>query len=147
MSYGVGRRGSSDLELLWLWCRPAPAALIQPLAWKLPYATGAALKIKNKLGSLCVLVYVCTCYSLPLEVLSGDLWESWTSIDWGLFWVSCLPHKALCISKNQDYTKMWVIGHSVVIKLHHFTFFFLVSFLGPHPQYMEVPRLGVHSEL
>ena len=29
---------------LWLWCRPAAAVAIQPLAWELPYATGAALK-------------------------------------------------------------------------------------------------------
>ena len=27
-----------------LWCRPAAVAMIQPLAWELPYATGAALK-------------------------------------------------------------------------------------------------------
>ena len=38
MSCGVGHRCGSDLALLWLWCRPAPAALIQPLAWELPYA-------------------------------------------------------------------------------------------------------------
>ena len=31
---------------LWLWCRLAVAALIWPLAWELPYATGAALKEK-----------------------------------------------------------------------------------------------------
>ena len=31
-----------------LWCRPAAAALIQPLAWELPYATGMALKRKKK---------------------------------------------------------------------------------------------------
>ena len=30
--------------LLWLWCRPAPVALIWPLAWELPYAATAALK-------------------------------------------------------------------------------------------------------
>ena len=46
MSYGVGRRGSSDL--VWLWCRPAAAAPIRPLAWEPPYATGAALKKKKK---------------------------------------------------------------------------------------------------
>ena len=34
---------------LWLWCRPAAAALIWPLAWELPYATGAALKNKIKI--------------------------------------------------------------------------------------------------
>ena len=37
-----------DLALLWLWCRPAAVALIQPLAWELLYATGAALKRKTK---------------------------------------------------------------------------------------------------
>ena len=35
---------SLDLALLWLWHRPAAAALIQPLPWKLPYASGVALK-------------------------------------------------------------------------------------------------------
>ena len=39
-----------DPELLWLWCRLAVAALIQHLAWDLPYATGAALKKKAKKG-------------------------------------------------------------------------------------------------
>ena len=47
VSCGVGCRSGSDSELLWLWCRPAGAALIQPLTWKLPYATGAALKTKQ----------------------------------------------------------------------------------------------------
>ena len=32
MSCGVGRRCGSDLALLWLWCRPAATAPIQPLA-------------------------------------------------------------------------------------------------------------------
>ena len=51
MSCGVGYRRSSDLMLLWLWCRPAPVAPIGPLAWEPPYAMGAALKgqkIKKK---------------------------------------------------------------------------------------------------
>ena len=34
--------------LLQLWCRPAAAAPIWPLAWELPYAAGAALKSKKK---------------------------------------------------------------------------------------------------
>ena len=29
-------------RVLWLWHRPAAAALIQPLAWKLPYAAPAS---------------------------------------------------------------------------------------------------------
>ena len=34
--------------MLWLWCRPAAAAPTGPLAWELPYASSAALKIKRK---------------------------------------------------------------------------------------------------
>ena len=44
MSYSVGPRLSSDLSLLWLWYRTVATAPIQPLAWELPYAVGAALK-------------------------------------------------------------------------------------------------------
>ena len=38
----------SDPSLLWLWCRPAAAALIGPLAWELPYTTGGALKKEKR---------------------------------------------------------------------------------------------------
>ena len=44
MSYDVGQRPGSDSTLPWLWHRPAAAALIQPLAWKLPYAVSVAPK-------------------------------------------------------------------------------------------------------
>ena len=44
MSCGVGRRHCSDPVLLWLWRRLAATALIGPLAWEPPYATGVALK-------------------------------------------------------------------------------------------------------
>ena len=57
MSCGVGHRRGSDLALLWLWHRLAAVALIRPLAWEPPYATGATLKKKKEkkektLGSL-----------------------------------------------------------------------------------------------
>jgi len=39
--------GGSDPALLWLWCRPAAAAPIRPLAWEPPYATSAAVKKKG----------------------------------------------------------------------------------------------------
>ena len=39
---GEGSRHSSDPRLLWLWPRLAAVAPIQPLAWELPYASGAA---------------------------------------------------------------------------------------------------------
>ena len=45
MSCGVGRRCGSDLELLWLWCKLAATAPVQPLAWEPPYAAGAAQEI------------------------------------------------------------------------------------------------------
>ena len=48
MSCGVDHSHGSDPALLWLWHRPAAVGLIQPLAWKLPYAAGAALKRKNQ---------------------------------------------------------------------------------------------------
>ena len=41
----VNVRCGSDLAFLWLWYRPAATAPIQPLAWKSPYAAGAAQEI------------------------------------------------------------------------------------------------------
>ena len=43
-SCGVGYRCNSELALLWLCCRLAAAALIQPIVWEPPYAVGVALK-------------------------------------------------------------------------------------------------------
>ena len=52
MSCAVGCQCGSDPELLWLWHRPAAAAVIQSLAWELPHAAGAAMKKrKNKTES------------------------------------------------------------------------------------------------
>ena len=48
MSCSIGHRHGLDPVLLWLWRRPAAAALIGPLAWELPYAGAVALKIKSK---------------------------------------------------------------------------------------------------
>ena len=48
MSCDVGRRYGLDPTLLWLWRRPAAAALIQPLAWELLFTAGAAIKKKRK---------------------------------------------------------------------------------------------------
>ena len=44
MSCGVAYRHSSDPTLLWLWSRLAAIALIRPLAWEPPHATGAAIE-------------------------------------------------------------------------------------------------------
>ena len=45
---GLGQRRGLDLALLWLWCRLATAALIQPLIWEPPYVVGEALKKTKK---------------------------------------------------------------------------------------------------
>ena len=44
----MGCRHGLDPVLLWLWCRLASTAGIQPLAWEPPYAVSTALKIKTK---------------------------------------------------------------------------------------------------
>ena len=43
LSCGVGCRCGLDPAMLWLRCRPAAVALIQPLAWEPPYAAGALI--------------------------------------------------------------------------------------------------------
>ena len=48
MSWDVSHRHGLDPALLCLWCRLAAEALIQPLAWKLPYAPGTDVKINKK---------------------------------------------------------------------------------------------------
>ena len=52
MRSGVDGGHASDPVLLWLWCRPAAVALIQRLAWELPYATSVSLKRKKKRKSI-----------------------------------------------------------------------------------------------
>ena len=44
MNCGVGRRHGWDPVLLWLWCRLAAIAPIEPLAWEPPCAVGVDLQ-------------------------------------------------------------------------------------------------------
>ena len=46
-----------DPAWLWLWCRPAAVAPIQPLAWELPCATGMALKSKKQNKNPAAIIY------------------------------------------------------------------------------------------
>ena len=48
MSCSVDYRRGLDPVLLWLWRRPVATALIRPLAWEPPFATGAAPKKTKK---------------------------------------------------------------------------------------------------
>ena len=68
MSCGMSQRHSSDPTLLWLWYRLAPVALIQLLAWELPYAMGVTLKKQKKKKSA------------SLVVALGVLGRPWPSI-------------------------------------------------------------------
>ena len=47
-SCSVAHSCSLDLVLPWLWCRLAAVVLNQPLAQELPYATGVAVKKKER---------------------------------------------------------------------------------------------------
>ena len=76
-----------DPALLWLWCRQATAAPIQPLAQELPYATGAAIKRKNYIHSALNDTKHCKCYmqaSLTLDIKNErtgvSWWPSWLRI-------------------------------------------------------------------
>ena len=73
MSHGVGHRNSWDPALLWLWCRSAAIALIQPLAWELSCVTGAALKRRKKKGIISILKIITTFFLR----LFKDVFEKW----------------------------------------------------------------------
>ena len=100
-SCGIGVRCSSDSEMLWQCHRLAAAALILPLAWELPYATGAALKSKNQpaTNKTKILIH-------PLKLLPTSLV------------VTCLPNP-LVVQRMLDDPRskvMWV--SAVQVPLH-----------------------------
>ena len=69
VSYGVGYRHVSDPLLLWLWCRLAAVALIQPLAWEFPYAAVVALR-RGKAGVAVVVQQEPSIVSVRMQVRS-----------------------------------------------------------------------------
>ena len=66
VSHGVGSRYGSGPEL-WLWCRLAALAPIQPLAWEVPYALGAALKKAKIIIIIIKIIASCLLSSMPLD--------------------------------------------------------------------------------
>ena len=110
MSCGVRCRCSSDptLLLLWLWCRLAAIAPIQPLAWEPPYAVGVALK-RPKKKKRCKILYYLNLFLfllrfvhmwaenmseqemlIPTLVLIGQ-WNCFLHLSFFFFW-PCLWH-------------------------------------------------------
>ena len=71
MSCGVACRRSLDPALLWLWRRLATAALIQPLAWELPYAMSGALKKTKKKKKVPPISKTSPVFLLPLAPQVG----------------------------------------------------------------------------
>ena len=69
MSCCVGSRQSSDTVFLWLWCKSAATAPIQPLALETPYAEGASLKIQKK-KKILYLAYLKVVKKVDLKFLS-----------------------------------------------------------------------------
>ena len=57
MSSGVGHRRSSDPALLWLWRRLVATAPIRSLAWKPPYAAGAALEKAKRQKIIIIMLF------------------------------------------------------------------------------------------
>ena len=113
--------------MLCLWCRPAATALIGPLAWELTYAVGVALektkrqkKKKEKKG----LIDANCCF-----------WN-------GLAMRSCCVALGTMSPVHSEIRTENESEH-----LPYYFFFVFLPFLGPLPQHMEVPRLGVQSEL
>ena len=77
----VAHRRSSDLALLWLWHRLAATALICPLAWEAPYATGVALKRQKKKKHVCTYnLSILANYHSALESHHGSLASRWYSL-------------------------------------------------------------------
>ena len=93
MSWGVVHRHGSDLASLWLWHRPVAVGPIGPfLAWKPPYAPGAALKQTNKQTKVSDVPHPHNTNTLH-QVLS-DVW--YLLVLMSIFW--CLLMVGLCIS-------------------------------------------------
>ena len=120
MSCGVGHRCGLDPILLWLWCRCAAVAPIQPPAWELPYAAGAALKQTKTGHSLSpmyfpgtiLFLYVFAWAAISLLHLSNPCsfckhhllhdppltlprWVAWPFL--GFPWAPCRPRTWSCI--------------------------------------------------
>ena len=103
--------------MLWLWHRPAAAALIQSLAWQPPYAARAALKGKKK------------------KVLF--------QIEENKLLTKSSPRKLM----QQSIMKIFLLFFLPSFLPSFLSFFLFFIFLEPHPRHMKVPRLGVTSEL
>ena len=59
------------------------------------------------------------------------------------------PHKGVTPAQHGDNRPTLRFAIQIFVVVLHFCFLFWgrVGWLGPHPQYMEIPRLGIESEM
>ena len=81
---GQIRSTPCDPELLWLWCRSAAVAPIQPLAWKLPWCRCSPKKKKNK-----KVLPVMTSWTF-IQFCKQDKDETVGQFRGGLFYIACI---------------------------------------------------------
>ena len=127
---GVGLRCGLNPEVLWLWRRPASAALILPLAWELPYAVDMTLKRKSN-----VLIW----HVLIENLLCSGHWRSagiciWSLMEQKYHWYSILNKVLLIFEENYFFenfnyslTKNFWLS-LLNFSLSFFFFFFFWSF-------------------
>ena len=102
---------------LWLWCRPAAAAPVRPLAWEPPYAVGEALKSQK--------THTHTNISMK---------QSQTCTHEGFFWATHTPKKKLCPYGGQVFRScLHLCCTNVALKLRSQELSFLHSVVPSFP--------------
>ena len=103
-------RCGSDLVWLWLGHRPAAAAPIQPLAWELPYATGAPIKKKKK-------------FHIKVKDISDILYSLFYQID---FFIFCLCIYLFIFAFQMDFFREKIYKYNplnLLLKDHSYVLF------------------------
>ena len=129
-----------------LWCRLVATALIWPLAWEPPYATGVALKRQNNNNN-----------KKPYVKLKGELSGLSNSTKEKILKKKLVKRTSICRRngprKGKDQKKKKKEHLGCVIRIHlltfyqYFKFYLIQFFLGLHLWYVEVPRPGIKLEL
>ena len=89
-------RWSSDMMLLWLWCRPAAAALIQPLACECPYGVDVGPNKEKKKQQDSEGIGMCLFWTLVIEA-SMKIWPMSPEFLSSHFGCSFKAHLYLCL--------------------------------------------------
>ena len=111
MSCGVSHRHGSELELLWLWCRPEATALIKPLAWEPPYATRAALEKAKRQKKKCASIYLYQNQRSPIRGIdfSSDSWTDALSREPSEYKTAFLSYSyTYCVTLDKTFVSLYL---------------------------------------